>query len=502
LARERRLSSGAQALHSKLAAMGASLRPQLPAQASSIVAEKDVQVVAESKEWGEEEDNDSDGDDNTEAQRCRRASDAHMARERRLSSSAQALHLQLAALQASKVAGEREVQVMAESKEWGEVKDDDSDGNDNAEVQRCRRASDAHIARERRLSSGAQALHMQLGALQASQVAGERDIHVMAESKEWGEVEEDDSDGEENAEGQRCRRASDAHMARERRLSSSAEVLHSQLAALQATIEAGERDVQVVAESKEWGEVEDDSEDDHDGEDDAEAQRRRRASNAHMTRERRLSSSAEALHMQLAPLQASPVVGGRDVQVVAESEEWGEASDDSDGDDDAEALRCRRASDAHMARERRLSSSAEALQVLLAALQANPAISGRDVQVVEESKEWGEHEDDSDGDGNAEVQRCRRASDAHIARERRLSCGAEALLKLPTQSARSFTGEQDVHVTAESKEWGELEEDSDDEEFDVKLSRRRSDAHMARERRLSVRAEAMLQTRVQGAQER
>jgi len=436
LARERRLSSGAQALHSKLAAMQASLRSQLPVQASSVVGEKDVQVVAESTEWGE-------------------------------------------------------------------VGEEDSD-NDVGEAQRCRRASDAHMARERRLSSGAEALHSQLAALQASRAAGEKDVQVVAESKEWGEVEDEDSDDDDgNAEDKRCRRASDAHMAREKRLSCGAEALHLQLAALQPRSSViSERDVQVVAESKEWGEVEDDSEDDHDGEDDAEAQRRRRASNAHMTRERRLSSSAEALHMQLAPLQASPVVGGRDVQVVAESEEWGEASDDSDGDDDAEALRCRRASDAHMARERRLSSSAEALQVLLAALQANPAISGRDVQVVEESKEWGEHEDDSDGDGNAEVQRCRRASDAHIARERRLSCGAEALLKLPTQSARSFTGEQDVHVTAESKEWGELEEDSDDEEFDVKLSRRRSDAHMARERRLSVRAEAMLQTRVQGAQER
>jgi len=476
--RERRLSARAEVLHAAAAAV--------PAPVAS-PAQGPIEVVSEAKEWGQLQD---DSDEGEEASRLlqRRASARDEMREQRLSVGAEALHLAAAAATAAAPAAppaHGPVEVVSEAKEWAQLEEDSDEGEVSSVLQR--RASARDETRERRLSVGAEVLH-RAGATVAPQPPA-RVLPVMTESKEWGGAE-DDSDEEEEASRVLERRASALVETRERRLSAGAAALH--LAGVVAPPAPSGDGVPVVVEAKEWGEMAEDSDE---GE---EASRvlERRASAQEEMRERRLSIGAEALHLAGAVDGAAALsapAGG--VAVVAEAKEWGQVADeDSDEGEEAPLVLQRRASAREEIRERRLSARAEVLHLAGAAVP--PAPTGG-VPVMAEAKEWGQAvEEDSDEGEEAPLVLQRRASAREETRERRLTAGAEALhmaraaAALPLAPPAPAGG---VTVVAESREWGQAADDSDEGEEAKRLLSRASARQATRERRLTAGAEALHQ---------
>lgn len=453
-ARERRLTVGAEVL-------------QLAQQPGASSGSKDdldrapqqrdtgggVTVVAQSSEWGGMDD--SDEDVAPPDRLTRLAADASLARERRLTAGAEAITL---LAQATTSASAPKGAVVQQAAEWQGL-GDDSDGEASPEASRQSHAAAAHVARERRLTAGAEAI----AAAQAVPASASGAVAVVSEGREWAELEEEDE--EEGAAGGAAaeQHAASAMAARERRLTAGAEAI-AMAAQLPAAAPSGQ-DVAIVEESKEWGELEEDEET-VEGPSAAE----KHASGRMAARERRLTVGAEAI----AAAQA-PAASERDVAVVVESKEWAELDDD---DEDAGGSGAEQhATAALAARERRLTAGAEALAL------AGAAVASRETAVVvTESGEWGD--DDSDEEPGAAEQH---ASSLMAARERRLTAGAEAIARLAPVAAE--IGERDVAVVSEEKEWAELDDEEEDQ--GGAAEQHASSALAARERRLTAGAEAL-----------
>jgi len=219
-------------------------------------------------------------------------------------------------------------------------------------------------------------------------------------------------------------------MARDRRLTAGSDML-KQMSSSEGKQQG--KDVEVVALDKEWNEAEDSDEDDQ--------QLYKSATKAHQAREQRLSRMAEAL--MLAPVTRDSFIEEKDVEVVISSKEWGELDDYDEEAEGERSLQAARGS--CVARERRLSQMLMSPQHL------------QEVKIGPDHSNEEEEETDTDG------------SEVHF-------CGARV-------------SEKKVEVVAQSKEWGHVD-DSDEDDGDYS-SRHASFLHEAREKRLSVGAEAM-----------
>eukprot|EP00933_Yihiella_yeosuensis_P022059 TRINITY_DN17366_c0_g2_i1.p1 TRINITY_DN17366_c0_g2~~TRINITY_DN17366_c0_g2_i1.p1 ORF type:complete len:525 (+),score=132.25 TRINITY_DN17366_c0_g2_i1:100-1674(+) len=233
---------------------------------------------------------------------------------------------------------------------------------------------------------------------------------------------------------------------------------------------------------KEWQGEPEDSDEEEEG---ASKVADRRASQSYINREKRLSVGVEALK------QENPI-GDKEIEVVSQANEWGQA-DDSDDESNATnaAVSEQRASQSFQKREKRLSVAVEALK------EEKP-LGDTEIQVKSETKEWNGAQDSDDENDAKKFEKS--ASEAFRAREKRLTVAAEALKQeLPM-------GDTEVQVVSETKEWRDVQ-DSDDEDASPRKSfERRSSAvasagFQARERRLSVQAVVLQQEKLMGDQE-
>jgi len=280
-----------------------------------ILADAELNVVAEKKEWAAEEDSDDDAPNLLE----QRASRAFEAREQRLTFGAEQMKKEL-------ILADGEMDIVAETKEW--TADVDSEEDDVPNWQE-KRESQVYSAREKRLTISAEQLEKGVGLTDA-------EVDVVAESKEWaGEAESDDDDGPNHVE----QIASQAYNAREKRLTVGTEQL-------QKDLQFADAEVTVAAETKEWA-GEDGSDDDgpnHLG---------NAATQAYNAREKRLTVGTEQMQKELMLVDA-------ELKITAEKKEW--AGEVDSEEDDAPNWQEKRASVSFNQREKRLSVGAGQLQ--------------------------------------------------------------------------------------------------------------------------------------------
>eukprot|EP00930_Biecheleria_cincta_P057206 TRINITY_DN43181_c0_g1_i1.p1 TRINITY_DN43181_c0_g1~~TRINITY_DN43181_c0_g1_i1.p1 ORF type:complete len:616 (+),score=167.74 TRINITY_DN43181_c0_g1_i1:151-1998(+) len=477
-AREHRLSVAAQALKEQRQ-----------------LADHEVEVLPQQEEWTGHEDSEDEPEQVPQKVMERRASASFEARERRLSAAA-------AALKEQKQLGDCEVEVLKQSNEWaGAGSMHDSDDEQETETAKFeKRASQSFMAREQRISLNAEALHCEAPI-------GDKDVEVIAHSKEWTGAQ--DSDDEQEPSQQKMeKRASASYEARERRLSASAEVLNAQK-------QLGDQDVEVVTHSKEW-EPHLDSEDEHE----PEARRlERQAESAFAAREHRLSLAADALREQRP-------MGDHEVKVVPEQKEWGGVQDSDDEHEPHQRTLERRASESFAAREKRLSigeagqsglesvvqscvqatvQAAKAAVNGASTLEARTSLAGRsslaqaslvdplqqgrprapteEVAIVSESKEWKGADESDDENAPSPVRIERRASASRDAREHRLSVATQILQE------QKLLGDREVEVVPHGSEWKGVQDSED--EADPQPEQQASASFQAREQRLSQAQEAL-----------
>lgn len=363
-----------------------------------------AQVVAQNTEWAGREDSEDEQDP---AELAQHEAAVFEKRERRLTDG-------LEALSQEKVLGDREVDVVAQNKEWDAVQEpEDDDSLDQY-------ASEAYKKREKRLTSGEEILVQE-------KIIPDIEVEVFEQSAEWAATG-DDSGAEDNPEDHE----SETYQARERRLTAGAEVLG------QGTTR-GDEEVEVVAENGEWSaDVQNEDVNGPDG-------LAQNATEAFQSRERRLTAGAEVLGQV-------PIIGDVDVEVVVQSSEWdGDAAVDEAGPDKHEAELFQR-------REKRLSTATEALQQM-------SIVGDADVEVKTESTEWA-----AGADGDGDQSPSKHETDVFERREKRLSTAADALQSL------SVLGDEDVEVKAESTEWSadaNVEPDDGADEYQTAVFERR-----------------------------
>lgn len=163
-----------------------------------VMGDVDVPVLAESKEWA----GDADDDEEDAGDPDRHATEVFEVREKRLCENAEQLGKEV-------VLGDADVQVLKEATEWAGGVDSEDDGSP---VKMDSHASEIYKARERRLSKGAEELEKEV-------MVGDVDVEVLPESKEWAGEVSDNEDAEQQA--------AEAFEHRERRLSAGAEVLEA-----------------------------------------------------------------------------------------------------------------------------------------------------------------------------------------------------------------------------------------------------------------------------------
>lgn len=361
--------------------------------------------------------------------------EVYCARERRLTAGEQALKQGMAI-------GDVDVEVVPQTKEWTELEDSDED---NGTKEFDTHAVETFKARERRLTFGEEMLKLE-------KTLGDADVEVVAHNKEWSGYE----DSENEDEGQKLdHHATQKYQARERRLSYGAEALK-----LEKTL--GDVDVEVLSEKKEWagGQDSDDENDD--------PQLDQLASEAFAAREKRLTLGAEMLKLEKS-------LGDTDVEVVTQNQEWAglEDSDKENGDENID----RHLQEICQARERRFTRGEEALKQEM-------LLGDADVEVVVQTTEWAGNEDSEEEDGTKVLDH--HAAETYNARERRLTVGEEVLKQ------GMLLGDADVEVVTQSTEWAG-HNDSDEDENCEQMDRHASDTYEAREKRLTLGAEALKQ---------
>jgi len=241
--REKRLTFGAEVL-----------------QKADLLGDADVEVVAQDTEWcGFRDDDDDEDTENLD----RHATEIFRNREKRLTAGASALQ----ALQQGCIMGDADVEVMAQNKEWACI--EDSDDEDEAQVKE-HHATECFRRRERRLTVGADSVVKEGLAVHS-------ELEVIAQNTEWsGIADEDDNNGSENLDSH----ATEVYRRREKRLTIGTEALRQERL-------LGDAEVQVVAQAQEWSgagglDSEDEAEEAH-------------ASTSFRRREKRLTVGAEAL---------------------------------------------------------------------------------------------------------------------------------------------------------------------------------------------------------------
>jgi len=221
--------------------------------------------------------------------------------------------------------------------------------------------------------------------------------------------------------------------------------------------------IDVVAESKEWDAAVDSDEDDAPG------SKEKYASQLSRNREKRLTVGMEQL-------EKAAILADTEVNVVAETNEWAGVVESDDEDDGPQKLEVR-ATEAYQRRESRLTVSAEQLQKEL-------IVADQEVDLVIESKEWVDADNSDEENGGTNLEQT--ASEAHQAREKRITLGSQQLEKA------LILADAEVGVVTESKEWkDEVDTDEDDLPGNIWQEKRASRQFQAREKRLSVGAETL-----------
>eukprot|EP00927_Polykrikos_kofoidii_P081853 TRINITY_DN7971_c0_g1_i1.p1 TRINITY_DN7971_c0_g1~~TRINITY_DN7971_c0_g1_i1.p1 ORF type:complete len:888 (-),score=203.57 TRINITY_DN7971_c0_g1_i1:95-2707(-) len=448
-ARERRLTVGSEAL-----------------KVAQQMGDVDIGLVKQAKEWsGHIADSDEEGGEGQKAvleERAERHStERNVVRERRLTAGSDALKL-------CQVLGDADIAVVNQKKEWAalHVSDGESDSGDEQTVEEQveKHASMSYLAREERLSLAAEVVRRET-------ITGDSLVEVVPQKTEWRGVVEDSDEDVGQAGMTFTKRASESFIARETRLSATAE-------ALEQRNPIGDHEVDVVTQA-EWKGAQDTSDDDE-----TTAASEKQASDMYQRREKRLTVAAVALKEGRQALDS-------EVQVVTQKTEWSVlqgVTDESDSEKDEATKAEKHARSSFEAREKRLSISGEALKI-------DKLIGDSEVTVVNTIREWrapvSDSEDENGMCGFGPVTMGRRMSAGFVARERRMSVGSMIL-----QDAKPM-GDKDVVVMQQSKEWkGGVEDDSEDETTE-EMGRRHSEARVvAREKRLSDGAVALTQISV------
>lgn len=318
--RERRLSSGAEVLESVCP-----------------IADREVGLVSESKEWAAAEESDQGEvaetqkeDEALEREMLHHHSERFNRRERRLTAGDEVLQ------QVALPVLDRDVSVVFQRQEWVDAEDSDED-----ETKVARHQSERFESRVRRLMSGE-------AALQESGPGADREVVLKSEEADWADGQDSDEEPEKIAE--------EAFARRERRLMSGAEPL-------QWGCPRGDKDMDLAHECNDWACADT-------SDDEAEAgpvKMAKSESERFQLRERRLTTSAQVLEREDAPEgeEAEHDGGGvarrptdRDVIVVA-AREWG-AAEEEDAEENEHLNRHHL--EAFERRERRLTESLEGLQ--------------------------------------------------------------------------------------------------------------------------------------------
>jgi len=429
--RERRLSMSAEALRSD--------RP---------IGDRDVALIQEPKEWAGVQDSDEE-QTSTKVEEARTQQ-----RERRLSVSAEVL-------KAEKAIGDIDVEVQAQGQEWA-----DDSGED--EISPTQFNTGSFKAREQRLSISVEALKVET-------LVGDADVHVVPEAKEWAGVEDSDDENDVGAPAAQARRS---FIAREDRLSVSAEAMNNDDHII------ADKDVELLTQSTEWSAA-------AESDDETPATLEQHAEAAYQAREARIGAAGDFY-------KGEELLGDQEVEVLAQGGEWAGGGPDSDEEDTPGGMLERRervATDAFDAREKRLEASKELLE------DEEKPMGDADVAVVTQAKEWhvlldddSDNEEDMSEDMLAAARTAaseRRASQAFELREKRLSVSAIVI------EQDELKGDTQVELVPQTTDWAALEAD-DDEEEDMEAqerSRRLSatDMHEAREKRLSFAVQVLTQ---------
>jgi len=275
-----------------------------------VFADAEVEVVAETSEWADEDSED-------DADHTKQAAEIHNAREKRLT-------IADTVLQLNQIVPDAEVELMEEDQEWtgGADVDDEDDG-----ILREKAAASAFQAREKRLTVAADELQKEMQLADA-------ELAVTTEEKEWAaDLDSDEEVDEKAVEKQRERRNSACFNAREKRLTIAADELKKEL--IVADIE-----LEVKTEFKEWGA-------DAESDEDTEKVRDKRNTQAFELREKRLTLVAEML-------ESEAMLGDAEMIVNEEAKEW-PGGGDSDEDTPAFEKLATRASVTFQAREQRIT---------------------------------------------------------------------------------------------------------------------------------------------------
>jgi len=159
--------------------------------------------------------------------------------------------------------------------------------------------------------------------------------------------------------------------------------------------------------------------------------------------------------------------------------EWSGEPEDSDDQDAPASVPMRRATETFVAREKRLSFASQVLQ-------QEKQLGDREVEVVQQGKEWAAAEESDEEPAAKKLER--RHSESFQAREKRLSHAAVAL------EEEKQIGDQEVRVVPSEKDWAAADDSEDDHEPEsAKLERQAAASFAVRERWLSARAAVMKQ---------
>jgi len=275
-----------------------------------VVADAEVEVVAEVVEWA-----DADSDEDVNDKQFEEI--VVNKRETRRT-------LAQVELMKDQVVPDVEVEVMEENQEWsGGVDLDDEDDH----IPREKAAASAFQAREKRLTVAFDELQKELQLADA-------ELAVTTEEKEWAADPDSDEDVDEKAaENQRERRNTANFSAREKRLTIAVEEMQKELI-------VADTELEVQTEFKEWDAGAESDED-------VENVLDKRNTQAFEQREKRLTLAAGMLENEV-------MIGDAEMVVNKEAKEW---ADGGDSDEDIEGFDklAKRASVSFSAREQRIT---------------------------------------------------------------------------------------------------------------------------------------------------
>jgi len=356
------------------------------------MAEVTVKISHHPVDWACAEDSDEDGG----PQVARHASEVYERREIRLASTATAARSEATSL------SDKEVKVVAQTKEWTGV--DDSDGEDGPPIDR--HASETFERREQRLAAASAATGRE------EVIMADKEVNVSSQVKDWAGADDSDEDGGPLIE----RHASETFERREKRLSFAVQAAACDQAQVLADME-----VPITSQVKDWVEADDSDEDGPPIE--------HHASHTFERREQRLAHASAAVQNE------DKSIADKEVAITSQTKDWVGADDSDEGDGPPIE---RHASNTFERREQRLAFASAAVQ------DECKTIADTEVAITSQTKDWAEA-DDSDEDCGPQIER--HASETFERRERRLVSASVA-----PQNETGVIADEEVIVMSQAKD--------------------------------------------------